>query len=194
MLDRAVLCAAWEAGRPIPLYFFYGHRPAKDGRVTASCLSQWWEQPFRGRQDGGQDGGQEETFPTAEHWMMAGKARLFGDEEIRAQILAAPTPGRAKALGRKVRGFTEEGWRANRSRIVTEGNVAKFGAHPDLRRFLLGTGDAILVEASPSDRIWGIGLAADDPRAADPRQWRGENLLGFALVEARAILRGGAGG
>ena len=180
MLDRAALCAAFEAGHPPPLSFFYGHQPAKDGRITAACLSQWWGQPFTV---------EGEVFPTAEHWMMAGKARLFGDEQARAQILAAPTPGKAKAIGRKARGFVEEQWRASRSRIVVEGNVAKFGQHEGLRRFLLGTGEAILVEASPSDRIWGIGLAATDPRAADPRQWLGETLLGFALVEARAILR-----
>jgi ribA/ribD-fused uncharacterized protein len=69
------------------------------------------------------------------------------------------------------------------------GNVAKFGQHDDLRAFLLGTGSRVLVEASPGDRIWGIGLTEADPRAADPRSWRGLNLLGFALMEARAQLR-----
>lgn len=182
-MDLASLRALADTGRPLEFFFFYGCAPAKDGSITASCLSQWWQQPFAsGRGDG-------EVFPTAEHWMMAGKARLFGDEEVRAQILAAPTPGKAKALGRKVRGFTDEAWYAHRSRIVAEGNIAKFGQHPALRAFLLGTGDKVLVEASPSDRIWGIGLSAADPRAADPRQWQGQNLLGFALMEARAALR-----
>ena len=65
----------------------------------------------------------------------------------------------------------------------------KFGQHPALREFLLGTGDRVLVEASPMDRVWGIGLAADDERAADPARWRGLNLLGFALMEARGCAR-----
>ena len=73
---------------------------------------------------------------------------------------------------------------------MTRGSVAKFGGDPRLKAYLLATGDAVLVEASPVDTIWGIGLAADDARASDPRAWRGENLLGFALVRARGILRG----
>jgi ribA/ribD-fused uncharacterized protein len=67
--------------------------------------------------------------------------------------------------------------------------VGKFGEHDDLWRFLLGTGDRVLVEASPVDLVWGIGLVADDPKAADPERWPGLNLLGFAMAEARAILR-----
>jgi hypothetical protein len=68
------------------------------------------------------------------------------------------------------------------------GNTAKFGQHPQLREYLLGTRGRVLVEASPLDRVWGIGLAADDPRAVHPSQWRGLNLLGFALMDARAAL------
>ena len=75
-----------------------------------------------------------------------------------------------------------------RSETVVRGNVAKFGDHADLRAFLVGTGDRVLVEASPRDRIWGIGLGAANPAAQDPATWRGENLLGFALMEARERL------
>ena len=70
------------------------------------------------------------------------------------------------------------------------GNLAKFQQHPTLSAFLAGTADRVLVEASPSDRIWGIGLAADDPRAVNPEKWRGLNLLGFALMEVRRVLAG----
>jgi len=73
--------------------------------------------------------------------------------------------------------------------IVVAGSVAKFGHDPGLREFLLATGDRVLVEASPRDRVWGIGLGASSERAEDPRQWRGLNLLGFALMRARAALR-----
>ena len=81
-------------------------------------------------------------------------------------------------------------WDAEKYRIVTEGSFEKFRQHPALGAFLLATGDQVLVEASPVDRIWGIGLAADDERAGNPLLWRGENLLGFALMEARDRLRG----
>lgn len=72
---------------------------------------------------------------------------------------------------------------------MVAGNLAKFGQHTDLREYLLGTGDRVLVEASPLDRVWGIGLAADDERAVSPDQWRGLNLLGFALMQVRETLR-----
>ena len=71
---------------------------------------------------------------------------------------------------------------------MVAGNLGKFDQNPDVRRFLLGTGSRELVEASPVDDIWGIGLAADDPHAQDPATWRGLNLLGRALVEVRAAL------
>lgn len=122
--------------------------------------------------------------------MMAAKARLFGDGEALAGILAAEDPGSIKALGRHVRSFDEAAWAAARFDIVTVGNMEKFGQDERLRRYLLATGDEILVEASPVDRVWGIGIAADHEDASRPERWPGLNLLGFALVRARAILRG----
>jgi ribA/ribD-fused uncharacterized protein len=151
--------------------------------VGASCLSQWWPSPFTV---------EGVTYATAEHWMMAGKARLFRDAEAERRALAAGHPARAKKAGRLVRGFDEDLWARERFRIVVEGSVHKFAAHPELREFLLGTGERVLVEASPVDRVWGIGLAADDEAAADPERWRGANLLGFALMEARDRLRAAA--
>ena len=130
-----------------------------------------------------------DRFRSAEHFMMAEKARLFGDEEIRAQMLVASTPDQVKKLGRRVRNFNEALWTAERFDIVRRGNIAKFGQNPGMRNFLLGTGQRILVEASPVDAIWGIGLAATDPRATQPAQWAGLNLLGFALMAAREALR-----
>jgi ribA/ribD-fused uncharacterized protein len=122
--------------------------------------------------------------------MMRAKALLFGDAETAERIVAAPHPGAAKALGREVRGFDEQRWAQRRFEIVVEANMAKFGQHPELREFLLATGDRVIVEASPRDRVWGIGLAADDERAQSPDQWLGLNLLGFALMETRLRLRG----
>jgi ribA/ribD-fused uncharacterized protein len=127
-------------------------------------------------------------YPSAEHYMMAAKARLSSDAVAAAQILAAPHPGAAKALGRQVRGFDEQRWAEHRFEVVVAGNIAKFGQHPQLRGFLASTGSRVLVEASPRDRVWGIGLAAGDERAASPARWPGLNLLGFALMEVRQQL------
>jgi ribA/ribD-fused uncharacterized protein len=157
--------------------FFWGHRPERDGSAGKGCLSQWWPAPFT------VDG---LTFASAEHYMMWGKATLFGDSDVAARVLETSDPKQAKDLGRHVRDFSEPDWVSARYDIVVRGNLAKFSQHADLREFLVSTGDRVLVEASPLDRVWGIGLAADDPRAADPAQWLGENLLGKALVDVRA--------
>ena len=148
--------------------------------MGAGSLSQWWPATFTVN---------GLSFPTAEHYMMWSKATLFGDAEIAGQVLRAAHPHRAKALGRQVRDFDQAVWEDSRYDIVVTGSLAKFGQNHDLRSYLLGTGERVLAEASPIDRIWGIGLAADDERAADPACWRGLNLLGFALMEARDRLR-----
>ncbi|WP_434403376.1 NADAR family protein [Streptomyces sp. NBC_01353] len=168
-------------GDKVKWLHFWGHRPRPDGQLSASCLSQWWASPFE------VDG---VRYATAEHWMMAAKARLFGDPEAERAALSSRTPAEAKKAGRLVRGFDETVWQRERFGIVVEGSVHKFASDDALRAFLLGTGGRVLVEASPLDRVWGIGLAADDPRAMDPARWQGLNLLGFALMEARERLRG----
>lgn len=94
-------------------------------------------------------------------------------------------------LGRRVRGFDEATWERERYGIVCAASAAKFGADRALREFLLGTKRRVLVEASPADRIWGIGLAATDGHVTDPSRWRGLNLLGFALMDARDKLSDG---
>jgi ribA/ribD-fused uncharacterized protein len=173
-LNRAV-----GSGARVRYLHFWGHRPRTDGRVGSSCLSQWWPSPFTV---------DAVEYATAEHWMMARKARLFGDPEAERQVLAAGHPSLAKRAGRLVRDFDHAVWERERFRIVVEGSVHKFAAHPGLRDFLLNTGDRVLVEASPVDRVWGIGLTATDEAAEDPGRWRGLNLLGFALMEARTRL------
>ena len=168
-----------DGGQPKYL-FFWGHQPQPDGSVGKGCFSQWWPAQFM------VDG---VTYPTAEHFMMTAKARLFGDAEMAARIPVAGHPQEAKALGRRVRGFDEQLWAQRRFDLVVAGNVAKFGQHPALRDYLLATGERVLVEASPRDRIWGIGMSAANELATSPGQWRGGNLLGFALMEARHQLR-----
>ena len=132
----------------------------------------------------------DQLYTHAEQFMMAEKARLFGDEQMLARILAADDPSTQKKLGQAVRGFDDELWRAERMQIVVAGNLAKFGQSAKLRRLLCETGDRELVEASPLDRIWGIGLRADDPQIEDRAAWQGENLLGIALGKVREQLCG----
>lgn len=127
----------------------------------------------------------------AEQFMMAQKARLFGDVATRNKILATQDPRVHKRLGQQVTPFDQQTWDAQRLAIVIAGNVAKFSQNPEMLQQLLQTGDKTLVEASPLDRIWGIGLRADHPDATDPKKWRGQNLLGRALMEVREQLRAG---
>lgn len=129
-------------------------------------------------------------FSCAEQYMMYGKAVLFGDQAVADQILESTSAKQHKALGRKVSGFKEETWRANREAIVYRGNHAKFTQNPHLLEVLLATRGTELVEASPYDRIWGVGLAADNPLIQDPNHWRGQNLLGRILTRLREDLLG----
>lgn len=144
--------------------------------------SQWHPSPFE------IDG---VRYRCCEQFMMAEKARLFGDEDTLAEILAAETPKEQKALGRQVKPFDEARWNGVCREIVYRGNLAKFTQNEDLKELLLATGDMTLVEASPTDKIWGIGLAADDRRATRPGEWRGKNWLGKALMRVRDTLRAG---
>jgi ribA/ribD-fused uncharacterized protein len=144
--------------------------------TEASPFSQWYRCAFT------VDGA---AFNCAEQYMMYGKARLFDDAETGAAILAASHPREHKALGRKVKNFDDRAWRLAREEIVMAGNRAKFTQNPELLAQLLATAGTTLVEASPYDKIWGIGLAATDARASDPAQWKGQNLLGKILTALR---------
>ena len=181
-MTRAELIAAIAKGHAPEFLFFWGHTPKREGVVDASCLSQWFSRAFE------IDG---VRYATAEHFMMASKAKLFADERAHAEILRAKSPADAKAAGRAVRDYDDAKWERARFDAVVRGNVAKFGQHDDLRAFLIATRDRVLVEAAPRDTIWGIGLGASNPVARDPSKWRGRNLLGFALMEARASLSAG---
>lgn len=119
---------------------------------------------------------------------MAAKAWLFGDADILAQIQAEDHPKAQKALGRKVSGFDERLWADACMPIVIGGSIARFSANPPIAKQLLGTEDRILVEGSPYDRLWGVGIKWDDPKIEDERNWRGRNLLGKALVVTRRVL------
>jgi ribA/ribD-fused uncharacterized protein len=182
MLDsKTALITAIQSGATPKYLYFWNYHPSRDGSITETCFAQWWEgSPFFA---------DNVIYPTAEHFMMAGKARLFDDTAILADIITATHPRQAKELGRKVKNFDPAVWEKYCFSIVVEGNYYKFTQNAALRKFLLDTGDRVLVEASPVDAIWGIGLAADDPKVMQPELWPGENLLGFALMVVRERLR-----
>jgi ribA/ribD-fused uncharacterized protein len=170
----------FNQGERFKFLHFWGHRVPADGSVTQSCFSQWYSSPFvlEGIR-----------YPTAEHFMMAEKAKLFGDEAAFTKVLGAKSPAEAKRIGREVRGFDEDIWKTHRFDIVVAASQAKFSQNPEMGRFLAGTKDRVLVEASPVDRVWGIGLAATYEAANNPNLWKGLNLLGFALMAVRSELQ-----
>jgi len=166
----------FDQGEPLKFLFFWGHSNALKEQVGKFCFSQWFELPFI------VDG---LTYKTAEHWMMANKALLFNDLKTHQKVIRAKSPGEAKELGRQVLGFDEQIWVANRFGIVVNVNIHKFNQHPEFVNFLINTKERILVEASPIDKIWGIGLSKDAEHIDNPYFWNGQNLLGFALMEVR---------
>lgn len=130
------------------------------------------------------------TFNCCEQYMMYRKAMLFGDMEIAKEIMETRSPKEQKALGRKIQGFDKSIWDKNSLAIVYRGNFEKFSQNPDLKRELLSTGSRILVEASPLDNIWGIGLAEDAKGVENPKNWKGLNLLGQAITLVKNELAG----
>jgi ribA/ribD-fused uncharacterized protein len=144
-------------------------------------LSNWWPAPINIRGT---------VYPTTEHHMMVMKALLMGDQQMAQTILNTASPASVKGLGKKVKNFDVRLWDAQKANIVFEGNLAKFTQHPDLARQLLNTGDNLIAEASPYDKIWGIGLSAAAARNVEPARWKGQNLLGQILIAVRSRLRG----
>lgn len=153
--------------------FFWGNDEKKP-------FSQWQPTPF---EVVGQN------FATAEHWMMVHKALAFGDRESADIILKNPNPDAAKRQGKLVKNYDDKIWASQRYQVVVAGSLHKFTSTPELTKALLDTGDAILVEASPYDKIWGIGMDVNHPDVEDPEKWQGDNLLGYALMEARDVIR-----
>lgn len=130
----------------------------------------------------------EMQFNCVEQYMMYMKAKLFNDRTIMSAVLNTNNPKEQKSLGRKVGGFKLDVWDGCKDLIVYDGCFAKYSQNSDLKKAILETKNLILVEASPYDKIWGIGMAEDDPDATDETKWKGENLLGKALMKVRDTL------
>ena len=148
--------------------------------MNVGCFSQWQESFF-------EVGGIE--YFCAEQFMMAYKADLFNDLESMEKILNNDHPKIIKDLGRKIKYFDEKVWNENKYSIVLNGNYNKFNQNEEMKNILLSTGDKIIVEASPYDNIWGIGLSENEKEINNPNKWKGDNLLGFALMEVRDMLK-----
>ena len=174
------LTGKFDQGEKISYIFFWGHANKGKNDIGKFVFSQWYPSSFAV---------DDIVYKTAEHWMMAQKAILFGDAEICQKILQSDKPGEVKVLGRQIKAFDEPTWNENKFEIVKTGNIHKFSQNKKLKDFLIGTGDRVIVEASPTDTIWGIGLPQDAKMIDNPHTWRGENLHGFALMEARDFLR-----
>lgn len=129
------------------------------------------------------------NFANSEQAFMFEKAMLFEDYEIAAEILRNDNPSYVKKLGRKVHKFDANIWSSHRYQIMLNVCLAKFEQNEDLLKILLSTGDKIIVEASPFDRIWGVGLAWNDDKILDKKNWQGLNLLGEVLMDVRKQLK-----
>ena len=179
-MPPAVMEAAKLPPKVTPTHvFFFGY----EGPEPENTCQQWYSSPFV------DDSTSPPThFRTAEHYMMHHKALLMGDKEIAEMIVQSPTPAEAKTLGREVKNFKQEIWDANCDRVVESGNFLKFSQNEKCKAALLGTSNREIIEASPNDRIWGIGFNALDAEGKE-KEW-GENKLGKALMKVRQRLGG----
>jgi hypothetical protein len=144
-----------------------------------SYLSQWYMRDFK-RED--------IVYCCCEQYMMAEKARLFGDDDALGRIMSSNSPSTHKMVGRQVKNYDDGQWQAISRYVVFLGNMAKFAQHEDLKEKLLLTKGKILVEASPYDKLWGVGLEAWDDRILDEKTWQGENWLGQEIMNVRGVL------
>jgi len=174
------LIKTFENGEPLKFSYFWGHTNKYNEQVGKFCFSQWHESPFTINGI---------TYKTSEHWMMAHKAMLFDDLDAFNKIILSNKPAEAKELGRQVIGYDDQIWNKNKFEIVKLGNIHKFNQNPVLAEYLLKTENRVIVEASPVDAIWGIGLSQDSKDIDNIYAWRGENLLGFVLMEVRDFLK-----
>lgn len=148
---------------------------------TTGWLSQWYDAPFKDDQD-------ESVYVSTEQYMMIKKAILFGDKEMEMKMRLNRDPKALQKLGRQVQGFQQDVWDKHKETIVEHGNYLKFSQNPLLKQKLLDTGDTLLVETFPHDRIWACGLASTHPDFPFPERWPGSNLLGKALMNVRTRL------
>lgn len=171
-----------ETGETPEFIFFWGHTVKDRTNPTPGVFSQWFESEFT------DDDGN--VYPTAEHWMMAKKALCFEDDETFKKVLEDPFPNNVKRYGRQIKNYDDKKWSSTRYHVVVDGSVRKFTSQDILKQYLLSTDNKVIVEASPYDRVWGIGYDVPEAKQlSGPDKWDGQNLLGYALMEAREIIK-----
>lgn len=158
------------------MVYFWKPKLKNYGVLDAACCCQWWLSKFTFE-------GVE--FRSAEHAMMYGKAKMFNDPQAMAAILEERHPHAAKAIGRQVRNFNVNTWDTESYELVRAINEAKFTQDPALKKWLMSLPkNTVFVETSPYDRLWGIGLAENEPvDLTNIKNWQGQNKLGFAITE-----------
>lgn len=159
-------------------YLFFW-KPNKN-LTNETCFSQW--QPSLFEIDG-------VVYNCAEQYMMSQKAKLFKDEYIYDLVMDSIKPQDMIKLGRKVKNFNESIWDKNKYSIIFDANYNKFSQNEKMKKFLLSTNDKVIVEASPYDKVWGVGMDSNNRKIYNPNNWRGENLLGFIIMEVRDLLK-----
>lgn len=127
-------------------------------------------------------------FNSTEMFFQQRKALFFEDYKMADKIMRAKSPGQQKKLGRLVKGYNEERWTRVRTQTMESGCIAKFTQNQHAKEVLLATGDSKLAECSLTDRVWGVGLRLNDPKASNPKNWCGQNLMGSVLENVRAII------
>ncbi len=147
-------------------------------------LSNWYPSPFD------LDG---VHFSSAEQYIMFQKCMIFGDEASAKAVLATDDPETQQAIGRNAKGYVGAVWAGQRQLVAVRGLLVKFNQNEDLKQKLLDTGDSYLVECAHSDTIWACGVRLNEDERFDAGKWRGQNILGFALMEVRSILQANMG-
>jgi ribA/ribD-fused uncharacterized protein len=149
---------------------------------SSSPFSNWYPSPFIH---------DDVDYNCSEQFMMAAKAKLFDDPQSLKKIMNTNSPREQKAYGRMIKNFNQDWWMLNCIDIMVPALVNKFLQNPDCRDAMANTGTKEIVEASPVDAVWGIGLSASNPLAWEKETWQGKNLLGVCLMRTRAILPNG---
>ncbi|KAK8865303.1 hypothetical protein M9Y10_010843 [Tritrichomonas musculus] len=173
----------WREGQRFPFIFFWQStkEDVQRDQYNQTCCNQWFPSEFTDESG--------KKYNCCEQYMMAHKAILFNDNETLDKILRCNDPRRIKRLGREIKPFDPVKWNQNDQEIVFRGNMYKFTQIEKCKNFILSVPrNAIFVEASPLDKKWGIKLAADDPRASNPLEWKGTNYLGFQITRVRDYL------
>lgn len=161
--------------------FFWSHRNNKNNNIIGKeCLSNWYPSNFV-------DSEKNRSYVNMEQSMMCGKADLFEPSMVEV-ILNTKNPSDIKKKGREIKNFNDKVWNEKCRDIVTKGCYLKFSQNPQLKNYLLSTGNRLIVEASPYDKIWGIGLTAVNAKNVKMDLWPGKNYLGECLMKAREMV------